>query len=130
MGFGNLFGSSRGDSSTSSTTDNSVRSSNTSADGGAVVAGEGAKITIKSNTRMVDPGSFAFASELVKDVLHSQTVSQQTAAASQAATQDTVAKLAQGSPLGLDWKTLAIPLAVAGVVIVLIFGASRKKAAA
>lgn len=127
MGFGNLFGSSRGNSTTASTTDNSVRSTQTSADGGSIVAGEAASINVTSNVQTVDPGSYQFASELIKDTFNAQRVTQQTAAETVSKTQDTVAKLAQGSPLGLDWKALALPLGIVAALGLLLFGAARRK---
>lgn len=84
---------------------------------GAVVAGERSNISIQS----VDPGSYAFAGEVVDRAFASVAATQSAAGSMVAAQGETVAKLAQGTPIGIDWKGMLLPLAVVGAVLALVF---------
>lgn len=85
---------------------------------GSVSAGKNSTINISS----VDPNSYQFASTVVDRAFASVAASQQAAAGQTASIGETVAKLAQGTPLGVDWKRWLVPAgAVVAIVIGLVF---------
>ncbi len=73
------------------------------------------------NVSSIDPGSFQLASDVAHSAIQSAAASQSAAfGLAQSATTD-AQKLAQGGPIGTDWKGLILPLAVVGAVLALIF---------
>lgn len=107
------------------------------AQGGGVAAGAGAIAAQGSITvHQTDPGSFAFASDVVRSAFEASTratnaavTSSQSAALAAAGVAGdasrTVAELAAGQPVGIPWSKLAWPLAIAGVLIA--FAVFRRK---
>lgn len=108
------------------------------AQGGGVAAGAGAIAAQGSITvNQTDPGSFRFASDVVRSALEASTRSTDSAiVAAQSASlaaagiagdaSRSVAELAAGQPVGIPWAKLVWPLAIAGALIA--FAVFRRRA--